>query len=67
MVWQGRYTEEQEALSDNFLNIMGLFKTGARWVRARDLATIGSMQLAYQLHIALFGESATPRLRNRDY
>jgi hypothetical protein len=65
VVWQGRYTEEQQALSDNFLNISGFFKTGARWVRARDLAVIGAAQIAYGLHVALFGEKATPTLRRQ--
>lgn len=63
VVWQAQFNKEQQALSDNLLNLPGFFRTGARWVKARDLAVIGGEQVAYQLHVLLFGEKATPRPR----
>src|SRR6185436_12427856 len=55
VVWQGEYDEQQQALSDNFWNIGGFFHTGARWVRAYELADIGAREVAARLHDALFG------------
>jgi hypothetical protein len=55
VVWQGEYDEQQQALSDNFWNIGGFFHTGARWVRAYELAAIGAHDIATRLHDALFG------------
>lgn len=61
--WQASFNQQQEALSDNLLNLRGFVKTRGRWVRARDLAVIGANQTAYALHVALFGEQATPKPR----
>ncbi len=58
VVWQGEYSEQQQALSDNFWNIGGFLHAGAKWVRARELATIGAERVAARLHDALAGGGA---------
>jgi TolB-like protein len=41
VLWTARYAREQEALSQNIFNIGNFLKSGARWVRAHDLAERG--------------------------
>ncbi len=59
-VWQAEYDETQQALSDNFLNVAGFFRAGAKWVRAGELAEIGAEQVAAPLHETLTGSKKPP-------
>ena len=58
VVWQGEYSEQQQALSDNLWNLGGFLHAGGKWVRARELAAIGAAQIASRLHDALVGGAA---------
>ncbi len=58
IVWQGEFAEQQQALSDNFWNLGGFLRAGAKWVRARELAALGAEQVAARLHDALVGGGA---------
>ena len=60
IVWQGEFAEQQPALSDNFWNLGGFLRSGAKWLRARELAGLGADQVAARLHDALFGGGAPP-------
>ena len=62
-VWQAAYDETQQALSDNFLNLPGFVRSGAKWVRAGELAAIGAEKVAAQLHEALTGSKKPPPRR----
>jgi hypothetical protein len=55
VVWQGEYSEQQQALTDNLWNLGGFLHEGGKWVRARELAAIGAAQIAARLHEALIG------------
>ena len=57
-MWQGEFDEQQQALSDNFWNLGGFLRAGAKWLRARELAALGAEQVAARLHDALFGGDA---------
>ena len=60
IVWQGEFAEQQQALSDNFWNLRGFLRSGAKWLRARELAGLGADQVAARLHDALFGGTSSP-------
>jgi len=44
-VWQGRFNETQQSLSENVLKAPEFFKRGARWLKARVLARYGIDEL----------------------
>ncbi|HEY2389312.1 MAG TPA: hypothetical protein VGK30_20355 [Candidatus Binatia bacterium] len=58
VVWQGAYSEQQQALSDNLWNLGGFLHTGAKWVRARELARLGAGEVAGRLHDTVMGGAA---------
>jgi hypothetical protein len=58
VVWQGAYSEQQQALSDNFWNLGNFLHTGAKWVRARELAQLGANEVAGRLHDTLMSGAA---------
>ena len=60
IVWQGEFAEQQQALSDNFWNLGGFLRSGAKWLRARELTGLGADQVAARLHDALFGGASSP-------
>jgi len=60
IVWQGEFAEQQQALSDNFWNLGGFLRSGAKWLRAREHAGLGADQVAARLHDALFGGTSSP-------
>lgn len=59
VLWTARYAREQQALTQNLFNIESFLRSGARWVRASDIAQRGvdeaigdlSSKLSYTLPI----------------
>jgi hypothetical protein len=41
VVWTGKFAKQQQALSDNILDLPNFIQRGARWVRAHDIAAEG--------------------------
>jgi hypothetical protein len=41
IVWTGKFAKQQQALSDNILDLPNFIQRGARWVRAHDIAAEG--------------------------
>jgi hypothetical protein len=41
IVWTAKFAKEQQALSDNILDLPDFIQRGARWVRAHDIAAEG--------------------------
>jgi hypothetical protein len=59
-LWRAEYAERQQALSDNLWNVLGFVRARGRWVRAGNLAAVGAVAVASDLHHALYGGRATP-------
>jgi hypothetical protein len=45
VVWHGEYSSTQEALSSNLLQFWMFWRSGPRWISARELARVGAEQL----------------------
>jgi len=58
VVWQGEFSEQQQALSDNLWNLGGFLHAGAKWVRARELAQLGAGEVAGRMHETVVGGAA---------
>jgi len=58
VVWQGAYSEQQQALSDNFWNLGNFLHAGAKWVRARELAQLGANEVAGRMHDTVMSGAA---------
>lgn len=54
-VWQGKYSEQQQSLSENLWNLPGFVRAGGTWVRAGELSELGASQIVTRLHTALYG------------
>lgn len=63
-VWQGEYAEQQQALSENLLNLPGFMRAGGKWLRASELAALGADRMAAQLHDALYGTASGTRTQS---
>lgn len=53
VLWTGKFAKEQKALSDNVLNLASFVRSGARWVRAQDIASEGVKRAMLDLHSRL--------------
>jgi hypothetical protein len=48
-VWEGKFDETQQALSENLLNIGSFVRRGAAWLKAEELSSVGLDEMLKRL------------------
>ncbi len=48
-VWDGKFDETQQALSENLLNVGSFVRRGAAWLKAEELASVGMNEMLKRL------------------